>query len=234
MKGLWIPAFLLLATATAVGAQTQEDIQEAQRCVFRCLDSYKAETAEYDQCVATKCNGPESQSPDASVSGSNGTEDLGWTFVVNSVQASLDGGGIFFSCNPDENMVLVGVTNTLFTGEHLTLVFDDGTQVGIPRSPDYSSTTTVDACMSVGPLANGRILYFVEGKAAGARQTPTGVETTFEQDGAFVTFTDPAEIAQKLRSRTLSLRGSAQAVEQLYAVCPHVLADLRDGCGYSD
>jgi hypothetical protein len=98
-------------------ALAQEDYMEVQRCVWRCLaDSPGAESAEYNQCVAAKCNEPLTTPAAPSVAVS---EVPPWTSGATgdgqgryAGQFAPETGSIlYYTCNA------TGVQNLLLSGE---------------------------------------------------------------------------------------------------------------------
>lgn len=238
MRKLLLALGMIGGIASPAVSQSMDEIMEVQRCVFRCAERFPAGSAEYDACVEQVCNDTSSAPPAESGAApgieNRGIEKVTWVFRRNAVQADLGDGTIFMRCRPDYNAIEIGVSNSLFDSDQISLIFDSGSSHGVARQPGKTSVTDGDACGAIEPLEKGRVLYLVDGKIVEVQNTASGIKSTIRQGGQMASFIDPAEIPGKLNARTISLRGSSKAVAQLYKACPFVLQDKLDGCGYSD
>lgn len=137
---------LVLAVLPSV-AWAEEDYMEVQRCVWRCLaDSPGADSTEYNQCVAAKCNEPAAASPaprvavpaPALVPALAGPP---WTYGLTqdgrgyfAGQVALETGNVlYYTCEPTgaQNLILAGevegpaaVLNLDIDGQVLGLWFE--------------------------------------------------------------------------------------------------------------
>lgn len=238
MRKLLLALGMIGGIASPAGSQSMDEIMEVQRCVFRCAERFPAGSVEYNACVEQICNDTSSAPPPGSGAApgieNRRIEKVTWVFRRNAVQADLGNGTIFMRCQPDYSAIVIGVSNSLFDSDQISLIFESGTSHGVARQPGKTSVTDGDACGAIGPLEQDRVLYLVDGKIVEVQNTARGIESTIRQGGRMASFIDPAEIPGKLNARIISLRGSSKAVAQLYKACPFVLKDKLDGCGYSD
>ncbi|WP_137112563.1 hypothetical protein [Rhodobacter sp. SY28-1] len=111
---------LMLLLCPGVALAQDDDAMEVQRCVWRCLaDSPGAESAEYQQCVAARCNDPVATPAPQPVAppvvpagppwGSGATQD-GQGFFAGQYAAETDN-FLYYTCDAS------GTQNLLLTGQ---------------------------------------------------------------------------------------------------------------------
>lgn len=119
MRKLLLALGMIGGIASPAVSQIMDEIMEVQRCVFRCAERFPAGSAEYDACVEQVCNDSSSAPPAESGAApgikNRGIEKVTWVFRRNAVQADLGDGRIFMHCRPDDNAIVIGVSNSGLT-----------------------------------------------------------------------------------------------------------------------
>lgn len=236
---------LLLAAPAPVQAQ-RLDGRDRQICLEECIGRTRGPgDPRYRACVAQRCDGQQVRrqttprrtaepAPAPAALPAFGT----WTWGVHpalgaSAHVQMPQGVFGIGCTPDGQGIALRVTNGLFTGPGLTVMYNNsGRALGIPIAPGSVWSQAAGNACQVGwsELTSASSLVLIPGLPDGVEDTAAGPQVVIAHPAGRTPVASGADAAVRLQAIVVPLATAAGPLAQFLSSCPAVQAAVAQPC----